>query len=115
MLGGSDELFYDLPNYIRLFGSVVITMGINYRYGVRLTDSQNGLRALKKELFLALDTRENGTTIEQELVMKTLARGARLLEVPTHEYARAQGRSKIAVRRVWPRYVYSWLKYLFFA
>lgn len=112
MLGGSDELFCDAANYIRLFGSVVITAGINYRFGVRITDSQNGFRAIRKSLFTSLQTRERGTTIEQELIIKTLARGERLLEVPTHEFARRGGKSKIDVRRMWPRYVYSWLRYL---
>ena len=110
MLGGSDELFGDLPNYVRLFGSVTITLGINLRFGVRITDSQNGFRALRKSLFLALGSREHSTTIEQELIIRTLALGKVLLEVPTHEYARRAGSSKIQVRRVWPRYVYSWLR-----
>jgi dolichol-phosphate mannosyltransferase len=112
MLGGSDELFHDIPNYIRLFGSVTITLGINLRFGVRITDSQNGFRALRKSLFEALETRELGTTIEQELVIKTLAAGHTLVEVPTHEFSRRGGHSKISVRRDWPRYVYSWMKYL---
>ena len=48
--GGSDE-HGDLPQFIRLIGSSIITLAINYRFGVRLTDSQNGFRAvLKKRL-----------------------------------------------------------------
>lgn len=112
MLGGSDELFHDIPNYVRLFGSVTITLGINLRFGTRITDSQNGFRALRKSLFEELETRELGTTIEQELVIKSLAAGHAIVEVPTHEFSRRGGRSKISVRRDWPRYVYSWLRYL---
>ncbi|MEE8408527.1 MAG: glycosyltransferase family 2 protein [Myxococcota bacterium] len=112
MLGGSDELFHDFPNYVRLFGSVIITMGINFRFKVRITDSQNGFRAIRKKFFLELDTQEESTTIEQEMIIKTFALGHQVIEVPAHESARRGGQSKIHVRRVWPRYVYSWLKYL---
>jgi hypothetical protein len=33
-------------------------------------------------------------------------------EVPTHEYARVAGESVIRLRRVWFRYIYSWLREL---
>ena len=44
MMGGSDELHGDLGKFIRMLGSDIITLGINYRYNVRLTDSQNGFQ-----------------------------------------------------------------------
>ena len=50
MKGGSDELHGDLSKFIRMIGSDIITLGINYRFGVRLTDSQNGFRAIKKDV-----------------------------------------------------------------
>jgi glycosyltransferase involved in cell wall biosynthesis len=112
MLGGSDELFFDFANYVRLFGSVLITMSINWRFGVRLTDSQNGFRAMRRSLFFELATRESTTTIEQEMIIKTLRRVVAVWEVPTHEYRRRGGVSKVSVRRQWPRYIYSWLRYL---
>jgi len=115
MLGGSDELFTDFGNYLRLFGSLLITATINLRFGSRITDSQNGFRAMKKSVFEALGTVENSTTIEQEMIMKTLARGFRLREVATHEYARRAGISKVALRKVWARYVWHWLTCLFSA
>jgi dolichol-phosphate mannosyltransferase len=112
MLGGSDELFSDLGNYIRLFGSLLITASINLRFRTRITDSQNGFRAMRKEVFAALQTVENGTTIEQEMIIRTLARGFRLREVATHEFARRAGVSKVVLRRVWAHYVWHWLKCL---
>lgn len=114
MRGGSDELHGDISKFIRMIGSDIITLGINYRFGVRLTDSQNGFRAIKKDVVKKLDLRENITTIEQEIIIKTLKRGFRIEEVPSHEYARRYGNSCIVLRQVWFRYVYSWLKYLFF-
>ncbi len=112
MLGGSEELFSDVPEFVRLLGQQLITLGINYRFGVRLTDPQNGFRAARRDMLLSLDLHEDLTTIEQEMTIKTLRKGFRIVEVPTHEYRRHFGQSKIQVEKVWLRYVYSWLKYL---
>lgn len=115
MRGGSDELHGDIGKFIRMVGSDIITLGINYRFDVRLTDSQNGFRAIRADVAKQLDLKENITTIEQEMIIKTLKSGYRVGEVPAHEYARKGGESKINVRKVAWRYVYSWLKYLFFS
>jgi dolichol-phosphate mannosyltransferase len=112
--GGSDELHGDIGKFIRMTGGDIITLGINYRFGVRLTDSQNGFRAIRTAVAKKLDLKENITTIEQEMIIKTIKKGYRICEVPSHEYARKYGDSSIKVSRVWFRYVYSWLKYLFF-
>jgi dolichol-phosphate mannosyltransferase len=114
MKGGSDELHGELGKFIRMVGSDIITLGINYRFKVDLTDSQNGFRAIRTDVARRLPLKENITTIEQEMIIKTLKLGYRVGEVPTHEYARKGGSSKINVRKVAIRYVYSWLKYLFF-
>ncbi|MCF8123554.1 MAG: glycosyltransferase family 2 protein [Desulfarculaceae bacterium] len=114
MKGGSDELHGDFSKFVRMIGSDIITLGINYRFGVRLTDSQNGFRAIRREAAQRLGLKEDITTIEQEMIIKTLKAGFRMGEVATHEYKRKGGESKISVPQVWPRYVYSWLKYLFF-
>lgn len=113
MTGGSDELHGDVAKFIRMIGSAIITLGINYRFNVRLTDSQNGFRAIKTEVARSLNLREDITTIEQEMVIKTLRRGYKIAEIPAHEYERKHGHSHIKVSRVAFRYVYSWLKYMF--
>ena len=46
--------------------------------------------------------------------IKTLHAGYRIAEIPSHEYARIHGDSCIELRKVWFRYVYTWLKYLLF-
>jgi dolichol-phosphate mannosyltransferase len=112
MLGGSEELHGDFAKFVRCLGSDIITLGINYRYGVALTDSQNGFRALRADVARQLDLREEITTIEQEMIIKTLALGYRVVEVPARESVRRAGASCIDVKRVAGRYVYSWLKYI---
>jgi dolichol-phosphate mannosyltransferase len=110
--GGSDELHGDVEKLLRMIGSDVILIGINLRWKQSLTDSQNGFRAIRTEVMRSLDTKENITTIEQEMTMKALKKGFRVSETPTHEYARKYGESTIRLRRVWFRYIYSFLKYL---
>jgi dolichol-phosphate mannosyltransferase len=114
ILGGSSELFGGFNEFLRLAGSSFITECINWRFKVKLSDSQNGFRAIKREVACRLDLKENITTIEQEMVMKTLKMGYVIAEVPTHEHRRVVGDSKIKLSKVWFRYGYSLVKYLFF-
>jgi len=112
--GGSDELHGDINKLIRIAGSGIILVAINYRFNVRLTDSQNGFRAIRRFVALELDLKENITTIEQEMLIKCLKKGYKVSEVPTHEYVRKYGDSNINLRKTSFRYVYSAIKYLYF-
>lgn len=111
-MGGSDELHGDIEKLLRMVGSDLILIGINWRYKTNLTDSQNGLRAIRTDVIRSLGLTENITTIEQEMTMKCLKQGYRVTEVPTHEYARKHGESTIRLRKVWFRYIYSFIKNL---
>src|SRR4030095_8059424 len=110
--GGSDELHGDIEKLARLVGSDLILIGINLRWKQNLTDSQNGFRAIRADVVRSLGLKENITTIEQEMTMKSLKKGFVVTEVPTHEYARMYGQSVIKLRRVWFRYVYTFIKFL---
>ena len=115
-LAGSDELSgTDLDTFLRLVGSEFVTLTINFRFGVKLTDSQNGFRALSSAMGKKLDLKEDLTTIEQEMIIKTLAAGYRMAEVPTHEFSRWVGESRISLKKVWGRYVFTAIKYCLFA
>lgn len=113
MRGGSDELHGTIDKFIRLMGSGVITLCINYRFGVRLTDTQNGFRAIRRQAGLDIGLEEDIFTIEQEMIMKMLKRGYKVTEVPSHEYARRHGESGIKVLKVWHRYVWCLIKGMF--
>ena len=104
----------DLDKFIRMVGQDIITLGVNYRFDVRLTDSQSGFRAFDLAAARSITLVENITTTEQEMIIKFLRKGYRIVEVPTHEYASRRDRSHISLRRHAARYVYSWLRYLFF-
>ncbi len=111
--GGSDELHGDIEKLLRMVGSDLILIGINLRWKQNLTDSQNGFRAIRTEVIQSLGLTENITTIEQEMTMKCLKKGYIVTEVPTHEYERKYGQSSIKLRKVWFRYIYSFLKNIF--
>ena len=81
-------------------GSSFITACINHRFKVTLSESQNGFRAFRTETLRNLGLEENITTIEQEMIIKTLKKGYRMAEVPSHEHKRKAGYSKISVRKV---------------
>ncbi|MDP3284160.1 MAG: glycosyltransferase family 2 protein, partial [Desulfobacterales bacterium] len=66
LIGGSSELHGGFDECFRLMGSSLITALINHRFKVRLSESQNGFRAIKTSLLRELDLKENITTIEQE-------------------------------------------------
>jgi glycosyltransferase involved in cell wall biosynthesis len=114
LMGGSSELHGGFDEFFRLTGSSFITACINRRFRVRLSDSQNGFRAIRTPLLHALRLRENTTTIEQEMIIKTLRAGGRMAEVPSHEHGRQFGESHIRVWRAAPRYVYSLIRNLLF-
>ncbi len=104
--GGSDELHGDFDKFMRMIGSDIITLTINYRWNVRLTDSQNGFRAIRRNVAQQLELRENIFTIEQEMIMKSLKKGYRVCDVPTHEYKRRFGASHIVLWKVWHKYLW---------
>jgi dolichol-phosphate mannosyltransferase len=114
LIGGSSELHGGFDECFRLMGSSFITACINWKFNVRLSESQNGFRAIRTDVIRQLDLRENITTIEQEMIIKTLKKGFRMAEIPSHEHKRAAGYSKISLRKVCFRYVYSLIRYLFF-
>lgn len=113
MLGGSEELFGSLSEVIRLMGSLIISLSINYRFGLRLTDYQNGFRAIRTDVGRSLGLVSDLTTIEQEMAMKCLRYGYRVTERPAHEFRRGAGVSKINVIRVAHVYVWSLARGIF--
>lgn len=113
MTGGSDELTGDIGRFIRNTGAHVLLLCVNYRWNVRLTDNQNGFRALKADVARDLGLTEKIHTIEQEMVVKCLRKGYRIGEIPSHEYHRKHGTSTLNVWKVWPRYLWCIFKHYF--
>ncbi len=113
MTGGSDELTGDIGRFIRNTGSHVLLLCVNYRWNVRLTDNQNGFRAIKANVARDLGLTENVHTIEEEMVLKCLRKGYSIGEVPSHEYHRKHGTSTLNMWKVWPHFVWCIFKHYF--
>ncbi len=97
--GGSDEWRGDLDNYLRSIGGGIITLAINYRWNVRITDALNGFRAIKRSIVPQLNLTADDFDIEQQMVTRCLRKGFRVAEVASHEFRRQWGRSKLPTYR----------------
>ena len=104
--GGSDELSVGFAQLIRSNGNILMNIAINKRWHVSLSDTLNGFRAIRRQAALSVSLKENRHTIEQEMVMKMLRHGYRVMNVPTHEYERRYGRSHINIWKEWPMFVW---------
>ncbi len=113
MLGGSEELHGTISQFFRMVFSAIITLIVNYRFGVRITDSQNGFRAIKKDVAKQLNLKANIFDIETEMTMKCAKKGYRIVEVPGRELNRVYGKSGINVLRMGPVYLWRVIVNLF--
>jgi glycosyltransferase involved in cell wall biosynthesis len=110
MRGGSDELHGTWSNFIRNTGSGLIQLVINYRFGVRLTDCEDGFRAIKKDVAKNLNPNANDFDIEEEMVLKALKKGYKVEEIPTHEYERKHGKSNLSLPKIGYKFIWRLLK-----
>ena len=113
MLGGSDELHGTLSNFLRNLGSNLVQLAINYRFNVRLTDCENGFRAIKTAVFRDLDLKANDFDIEEEIVLKALKKKYHILEIPSHEYERKFGKSQLSLFKIGYKFIYRLLINMF--
>lgn len=110
--GGSDEVRLDLDGLFRQIGSEIAAILVNFRWRANLTDIQNGFRAIRRKTALALKLESDGFEIEEEMIMKCLKRGVRIMEVAGHEYQRKWGVSKLPTIQAW-RFLLRLFKELF--
>ena len=108
--GGSEELSVSAGQLIRTIGNIAMNIAINSRWNVQLSDTLNGFRAVRRSLVQKVELTEDRHTIEQEMVMKFLRHGYRVVNIPTHEYPREFGTSHIRIWREWPMFVWCVVK-----
>lgn len=95
--GGSDELHGTLYMYLKNAATELIMLIINYRWGVCLSECENGFRAVRTKAVQGLNLKAKYFDIEQEMVMKALKKNIRVINVPSHEYERRGGQSKLSI------------------
>jgi glycosyltransferase involved in cell wall biosynthesis len=66
---------------------------INLLFGVQLTDTQAGFKALRRSLAEELPLTAGRYDIEADLLLSVLQRGGRVVEIPVGREARAHGKS----------------------
>jgi dolichol-phosphate mannosyltransferase len=108
--GGSEELSVSAGQLVRTIGNIAMNIAINHRWKVQLSDTLNGFRAVRRVAALEVGLTENRHTVEQEMVMKFLRHGYRVMNIPTHEYPREFGESHIRIWREWPMFVWCVVK-----
>lgn len=111
--GGSEELF-EYKHIIRRIGTVIIQFTVNRCLGYRLTDIQNGFRALKLPVAKKLELKANNFCICQEMAIKCLKKGYRVANIPSKELSRKYGKSKLCLWKEAPAFIWNVIYLLFF-
>lgn len=76
-------------------GNRALTWAFGRLFGVTLTDTQAGFRAVRRALFMRLGLVATRYEIETELLARALQVGARVVEVPVTRRPRAHGATRL--------------------
>jgi glycosyltransferase involved in cell wall biosynthesis len=87
----------DITSRINRLGNFFFNMTITTLTGRRITDSQTGFRAIKREIAEAFNLQSDGFEIESEFTIKSLRNGFRFKEVPITVERRKYNKSKIKI------------------
>ncbi|MFI5412607.1 MAG: glycosyltransferase family 2 protein, partial [Candidatus Micrarchaeales archaeon] len=76
-----------MPKYVQL-GNMVLTMTGNLVFGLRIRDSQTGLRAIRTEVFRSLNLKERFFGIEEEMNIHCKRKNLKIEETSAKYYVR---------------------------
>jgi glycosyltransferase involved in cell wall biosynthesis len=93
--GGSEDVEISWRGIVRAFGCDLIVMILNHRWNAHFTDVLYSFRAIRRDIVQSLELKATDFLIEQEMVIACLKKGYRILEIPSHEYARGWGVPKL--------------------
>jgi len=96
---------------LHMFGNYLINMTIMTMTGKWITDSQTGLRALKRDFLQKISLESEGYEIETEMTVKGLKNGFVLKEIPVSCDKRRNGVSRLCALRQGPKILKTILKY----
>jgi len=82
---------------LHIFGNKIINAIIMILTRKTITDSQTGLRAIKKGALQKISLKSNGFEIETEITVKGLKNGFRFQEIPINCRKREHGKSRIRI------------------
>ncbi|MDD5331726.1 MAG: glycosyltransferase family 2 protein [Candidatus Nanoarchaeia archaeon] len=81
--------------FIRRIGNRSYAILTNLVFGTRLKDAVNGFRAIRKDIMERLNLEAKRFDIEMEMTTKVLKLKGKIIEVPTTEPKRIEGRSRL--------------------
>ena len=111
--GGSFDLDISFTGIVRSAGADFLVALVNHRYGADLSDILYSFRAIKRSEALELKIKANDFRTEQEMVVKALKKGYKIVEIPSREKARGWGKSKLRTS-AGIMFVFSLVKELYF-
>lgn len=100
VVGGSEEY-----HHVRALGNVFLSGSLGLATGRYLSDALNGYKVFRRDVFTDFQYTSRNFEIEIEIVANALRKGYRILEVSSHERARAGGEMKSRVVRHGTRFL----------
>ena len=100
VFGGSEEY-----NHVRALGNVFLSASLGLCTGRYLSDALNGYKLFRRDVFTGFTYTSRNFEIEIELIANALRKGYRVVEVISHERARAGGEMKSSAVRHGPRFL----------
>src|SRR5262245_26135230 len=100
VVGGSEEY-----HHVRALGNAFLSASLGLATGRYLSDALNGFKVFKRDVFTDSKFTASHFEIEVEIIANTLRRGYVIVEVSSHERARAGGEMKSRVVRHGTRFL----------
>lgn len=100
VVGGSEEY-----THIRALGNVFLSATLGLCTKRYLSDALNGFKVFRKDVFTDFAYTSKNFEMEIEIIANTLRKGYRIVEVSSHERARAGGEMKSRVVRHGTRFL----------
>jgi glycosyltransferase involved in cell wall biosynthesis len=100
VFGGSEEY-----THVRALGNVFLSAMLGLCTGRYLSDALNGFKLFRREVFSDFVYTSSAFEIEIEIIANALRRGYKVIEVVSHERARAGGEMKSRVVRHGTRFL----------
>ena len=95
--GGSYDLTANvsLMGFIRAMGTDFLSLLLNKIFKTEISDVLYSLKAIEKEKFLELNTKEDHFGIELDIILRSIQKKFNIFELPSREKKRVHGYSKL--------------------
>ena len=81
--------------FLRATGTDFLAIMLNKLFKTQISDVLYSLKAIEKQKFFDLKTKENHFGIELDIILKSIKKNYKILEIPSREKKRVYGQSKL--------------------